>query len=114
MEIPTKAVEMAEERLSSKEEAMYETAYATLREATSNASATEAVVKNQSTAAAVATLASAVESAENSALSLIAQAGDILSFGGPNPASPGVSTDWKRIDWEDASVDLSREGSSRE
>ncbi|MCS4087295.1 hypothetical protein GGQ10_002121 [Salinibacter ruber] len=106
MEVPTEAVGMAEERLANKEETLYETAYNTLKANTSDSSATETVVKQQSTAAALATLASTVESAEESVLRLVAQAQNIVDFGGPTPQDPGVSNDWTSIDWTQSSVDL--------
>jgi hypothetical protein len=107
MKVPTEAVAMAEKRLESKEDTLYETAYQTLREATSNASATEAVVRNQATAAAVATLASTIQSAETAALNLVAQSVDLVSYGGPDPAAAGIESDWTSINWADASVNLS-------
>jgi len=105
MAVPTEAVEMGEERLENKEDAMYKTAYETIASAESGQmSATEASTRNQATAAAVATLASTIESAEQSALRLIAQAVDIMSYGGPQPQAPGVSSDWTSIEWDSVSV----------
>jgi len=109
LEVPTEAVTMGEERLATKEETLYETAYNALQAATAESSATETVVKQQSTAAALATLASTVESAEESVLRLVAQAYNIVDLGGPNPSDPGVSSDWTSIDWSESRVDLSRE-----
>jgi len=106
LEVPTEAISMGEERLSTKEETLYETAYNTLKANTSSSSATETVVRQQSTAAALATLASTVESAEESALRLVSQAFNLIDFGGPNPQDPGVSSDWTSIDWTQSSVDL--------
>ena len=104
MEVPTEAVEMGETRLSNKEDAMYKTAYETIGSEEGQMSATEASTRNQATAAAVATLASTIESAEQTALRLIAQAVDIMSYGGPQPQDPGVSSDWTSIEWDSVSV----------
>jgi hypothetical protein len=106
MEVPTAAVEMGEERLSNKEDSLYQTAYETLREEEGTMTATEAASRNASEAAAVATLASTIESAEESALRLVAQAQNIVDFGGPTPQDPGVSSDWTSIDWTQSSLDL--------
>jgi hypothetical protein len=56
----------------------------------------------------LATLASTIESAEESALRLVSQAFNILDFGGGStpPQDPGVSSDWTSIDWTQSSVDL--------
>jgi hypothetical protein len=104
MEVPTSAVTMGEKRLEAKEKMLYETAYNALRNATADSSATETVMRNQSTAAALATLASTIESAETSALRLVAQVYDLTSFGGPLPQDPGVGSDWSSINWAEASV----------
>ena len=114
MEVPTGAVEMGEKRLASKEDVLYETAYNTLQAATAESSATETVVRNQSTAAALATLATTIESAETSALRLISQAVNLLDFGGPQPQDPGVSSDWTNIDWGQSRVDLEGDSESEE
>jgi len=106
MEVPTAAVEMGEKRLSSKEDALYQTAYETLREEEGTMTATEAASRNASEAAAVATLASTIESAETSTLPLVAQSFNLIDFGGPAAQDPGVESDWKSIDWTQSSVDL--------
>lgn len=110
VEVPTNAVEMAEKRLASKETTLYETAYQTLQQEASS-SATEAVVRDKAAAAATATLASTIQSAETSALRLIAQAGDMIQYAGPRAADPGIGyrTSWTDIDWEGARVDLAGE-----
>lgn len=106
LEVPTEAVGMGEERLATKEKTLYETAYNALQAATADSSATETVVKQQSTAAALATLASTIESAEESVLRLVAQAYNIVDLGGPTPSDPGVSSDWTSVDWSESRVDL--------
>jgi len=106
LEVPTEAIGMGEKRLSNKEETLYETAYNTLKANTRDASATETVVRQQSTAAALSTLAATVESAEESALRLVAQSFNLLDFGGPAPQNPGVSSNWTDVDWVQSSVNL--------
>lgn len=110
VEVPTNAVEMAEKRLASKETTLYETAYQTLQQEASS-SATEAVVRDKAAAAATATLASTIQSAETNVLRLIAQTGDMIGFGGPRAQDPGIGyqTSWTDIDWEGARVDLTGE-----
>jgi hypothetical protein len=105
--VPVDGIEETQQELKDLKEELYETASQTLDGATSNASATEAVVKNESKAAAVATLASTIQSAETAALNLVAQCVDLVSYGGPQPQDPGISSDWTSIEWEGASVSLS-------
>jgi hypothetical protein len=104
--VPVEGIKETQQELKDLKDDLYETAYQTLDGATSNASATEAVVKNESKAAAVATLASTIQSAEAAALNLVAQSVDIVSYGGPNPQDAGITSDWTSIEWEDASVTL--------
>jgi len=99
MTVPTEAVEMGEERLSNKEDALYETAYETITREEGQMTATEASSRSQATAAAVSTIASTVESAETSVLPLVAQSYNILDLGGPAPSDPGIESDWTSINW---------------
>lgn len=107
-DVPVDATEMAETRLEKKETRLYETAYQTLAGAEAGASATEMVVKDKAAAAATATLAATIQSAEQSALRLVAQAGDMIQYGGPAAGDPeiGYARSWTDIDWQSAGVDL--------
>jgi hypothetical protein len=106
LEVPTDGIEESQEELKRLKDDLYDAARQTIDGATSNASATEAVVKNESKAAAVATLASTIQSAETAVLGLVAQCVDLVSYGGPQPQDPGITSDWTSIEWENASVSL--------
>lgn len=109
MKVPTEAVEMGEERLSNKEDALYQTAYETLREEEGTMTATEAASRNASEAAAVATLATTIESAETSVLPLVAQSYNLIDLGGPMPQDPAIESDWTSIDWTQSSAEGPRD-----
>ncbi|MCS4139569.1 hypothetical protein GGQ13_003024 [Salinibacter ruber] len=108
LEVPTDGIEEAQDELRRLKDDLYRAANQTIDGATSNASATEAVVKNEDKSAALATLAATIESAEESALRLIAQTQNIVDYGGGStpPQDPGVASNWTDINWSQASVDL--------
>jgi len=108
VEIPTEAVEMAEERIATKIDELYRTVHLKAQEASANASATETVVQNQGSAALTASLAATIESAEESILQLVAQVYDFETFAGPNATPVPINVDYASIDWETGRVDLTQ------
>lgn len=106
--VPTGGIEETQEELERLKDDLYDAANQALGGATSNASATEVVVKNQDRSASLATLASTIESVEESVLRLVAQSQNIIDYGGgaTPPQDPQISSDWTSIEWSESRVDL--------
>jgi len=114
VEVPTESVEMAEARIKAKREALYNAVQMHMTEASAASSATETVARNEGAAAVTATLAGTVESAEDTALRIIAQMQDMITFAGPDPQEVPVSVSYAGIDWQASGIDLSQGANSEE
>jgi len=94
-ELGTGNIEAAEARVEAKRKDMYRTAYQTLEEA--SRSATESAIEHsQGPAAALATLAGTMESAEETILRFVEQSLNLADYGGPNPQKSSITITWPR------------------